>query len=131
MDGILLDALGGLLNAKIYTKKSGFSKELTFEKYANISISAGLFEEKPEEKKEHKKEISPEEEKKLNEQRQKELEFYSKLIKDKIEKEKLEYKRKLEIEMQEDKALEKELMKHQNCKEKITITIRYKKKVIQ
>ena len=32
--------------------------------------------------------------------------------------------------MQEDKALEKELMKHQNCKEKITITIGYIKKII-
>jgi hypothetical protein len=32
MDGILLDALGGLLNAKIYSKKTGISKELTFEK---------------------------------------------------------------------------------------------------
>ena len=32
--------------------------------------------------------------------------------------------------MQEDRALEKELMKHQNCKEKITITIGYIKKII-
>ena len=36
----------------------------------------------------------------------------------------------LENEIQEDKALEKELMKHQNCKEKITITIGYIKKII-
>ena len=98
MDEILLDALGGLLNAKIYSKKTLISKELTFEKYANISISAGLFEEKPEEKKE---------EELILEQQQKELESYKKLIKDEIEKEKLEYKRKLEIEIQQDKTLEK------------------------
>ena len=30
MDGILLDALGGLLNAKIYSKKTGISKKLTY-----------------------------------------------------------------------------------------------------
>ena len=113
MDGILLDALGGLLNAKIYSKKTGISKELTFEKYANISISAGLFEEKQDEKKEEKFSF---------EQQQKEQEYIKKLIKDKIEKEELKYKKTLEIEMQEDKALEKELMKHQNCKEKITFT---------
>ena len=121
MDGILLDTLGGLLNAKIYSKKTGISKELTFEKYANISISAGLFEEKQDEKKEEKFSF---------EQQQKEQEYIKKLIKDKIEKEELKYKKTLEIEMQEDKALEKELMKHQNCKEKITITIGYIKKII-
>ena len=55
MDGILWDVLGGLLNAKIYTKKTGISKELTFEKYVYILISAVLFEEKPGEKKEEKR----------------------------------------------------------------------------
>ena len=128
IDGILIDALGRLFNGKIYTKKSKTSKELTFEKYANISISAGLFKEKPEENKENKKELSPEEEEKIYEQ-QKQLESYQKLIKDRIEKEKLEYKKKFEIEMQEDKTLEKELMKHQNCKEKVSFTISYKKKI--
>jgi hypothetical protein len=83
MDGILLDALGGLLNAKIYSKKTGISKELTFEKYANISISAGLFEEKQDEKKEEKFSF---------EQQQKEQEYIKKLIKDKIEKDELKYK---------------------------------------
>lgn len=82
---------------------------------------------KSQERKKKKKEISLEEQKKIFKQQRKELEFYSKLIKDKIEKEKLVYKRKLEIEKKEDKALEKELMKHQNCREKITITIGYKK----
>ncbi len=83
MDGILLDALGGLLNAKIYSKKTGISKELTFEKYANISISAGLFVEKQDEKKEEKFSF---------EQQQKEQEYIKKLTKDKIEKEELKYK---------------------------------------
>ena len=129
IDGILLDALGGLLNGKIYTKKTKTSKELTFEKYANISISAGLFEEKQEENKENKKELSLEEELKIHEQQREELESYQKLIKDRIEKEKLEYKKKIEIETQEDKTLEKELMKHQNCKEKVSFTISYKKKI--
>ena len=53
-----------MLNAKIYTKKTGISKELTFEKYAYILISVVLFEEKLGEKKEEKKEISREEQKK-------------------------------------------------------------------
>ena len=44
-----------MLNAKIYTKKTGISKELTFEKYVYILISAVLFEEKPGEKKEEKR----------------------------------------------------------------------------
>ena len=83
MDGILLDTLGGLLNAKIYSKKTGISKELTFEKYANISISAGLFVEKQDEKKEEKFSF---------EQQQKEQEYIKKLIKDKIEKDELKYK---------------------------------------
>ena len=67
----LLDALGGLLNAKIYKEKSTFSKELTFEKYANISICAGQFEEKPEDEK--KIQLTQEEANKIFERQEAEL----------------------------------------------------------
>ena len=47
---ILLDALCGLFNAQVHKKKQGFSQALTFEKYANISLSAGKFQEENEKK---------------------------------------------------------------------------------
>ena len=43
----LLDALGGLFGGIVHKKKTNTSNELTFEKYANISIAAGQFEEEP------------------------------------------------------------------------------------
>ena len=43
----LLDALGGLFGAKVHQKKTNTSNELTFEKYANISLSAGQMKDEP------------------------------------------------------------------------------------
>ena len=43
----LIDALGGLFGGIIHKKQTKTSKELTFEKYANISLSAGQFKEEP------------------------------------------------------------------------------------
>lgn len=125
---ILLDALGGLLNAKIYRNKEGNSKELTFEKYSNISISAGIFEE---EKQQTKLEISPEEKNKIIEKENAYVNILSKSIKEKIKKEKLEYKNKLEIEEKEDKKLEKELSQHQNCIENLSVHITYIEKELK
>jgi len=42
VDDTLLDALEGLFGGKIYKHKTKFSKELSFEKYANKSLSAGI-----------------------------------------------------------------------------------------
>ena len=38
-NSILLDALGGLFNGKIYLNPTSTSKELNFDKYTNISLS--------------------------------------------------------------------------------------------
>ena len=43
----LLDALGGLLGGAVHKQKTSISKELTFDKYANFSFSAGQSEELP------------------------------------------------------------------------------------
>lgn len=43
----LLDALGGLFGAKVHKKKTDNSNELTFEKYSNISLSAGQLKDEP------------------------------------------------------------------------------------
>ena len=45
INDILLDALGGLFGAPVHTKKTGCSKELTFDKYANLSLSAQIQED--------------------------------------------------------------------------------------
>ena len=43
----LLDALGGLFGGIVHKKKTNTSNELTFEKYANISLSAGQLKDEP------------------------------------------------------------------------------------
>jgi len=40
INDILLDALGGLFDAPVHKKKTECWKELTFNKYANLSLSA-------------------------------------------------------------------------------------------
>ena len=42
---ILLDALGGLFRGIVHREKTITSKELTFQKYANLSLSAGQLED--------------------------------------------------------------------------------------
>ena len=44
--GLLYDALGAMLGRKVTNKKNPGSEELTFEKYANLSMSAGQIPEK-------------------------------------------------------------------------------------
>ena len=124
---ILLEALGGLFNAKVYRKKAKFSKELTFEKYANISLCAGLFEEKPVDKtiSENETNLSPEEEKKILEEQMALNDELSKNIQDIIIKDENEEKNKLKIEKIEEQFLEKELSKHKNCKQLISVEILY------
>ena len=41
----LIDALGGLFGVKVYKNSTAFSIPLNFEKYANISLSAGQLKE--------------------------------------------------------------------------------------
>ena len=48
----ILDALGGLLNAKVYKTKTFCSEELNFERYGNLYFSVGQIKEKEAEKKE-------------------------------------------------------------------------------
>ena len=124
-----MEALGGLFNAKVYRKKAKFSKELTFEKYANISLCAGLFEEKPVDKtiSENETNLSPEEEKKILEEQMALNDELSKNIQDIIIKDENEEKNKLKIEKIEEQFLEKELSKHKNCKQLISVDILYLK----
>ena len=42
---ILLDALGGLFKGIVHREKTITSKELTFQNYANLSLSAGQLKE--------------------------------------------------------------------------------------
>ena len=44
---VLLDALGGLFGGDIHKKKTGNSVLLSFDKYANLSLSAGQLKEEP------------------------------------------------------------------------------------
>ena len=43
----LVDALSALFKGKVHKKKTNISNELTFEKYANISLFAGQIEDEP------------------------------------------------------------------------------------
>ena len=97
---ILLDALSGLFGGVVHKNKTGFSNPLTFEKYANISLSAGQIKE---------------------EEKNNDIESFK--IYDnsfKIQKEK-------ELDDSESKRedlinpMEKELKEHKNCKMEIKI----------
>lgn len=121
---ILLDALGGLLNGQILKKKNNFSKELTFERYSNISLSAGLFEEKPIKEK-TKEELAKENEAYLRKLKLQEenMEKRYKDIETIIKNEKMEYEDKIVLEEKEDEILKKELLKHKNCEKTILVSI--------
>ena len=107
----LLDALGGLLNAKVFTNKTYLSKELNFERYANLSLSAGQIEDKEaEEEKENKKK-----ETQLLEIRYKDK--YDEILK----KEKKIKDNNLLEEQNRDIFLENELKNHNNCKIELII----------
>ena len=127
---ILLDALGGLLNGIVHKNPTFDSKELTFEKYASISLSAGQLEDKKQkiEKKEEKKERTKEEIQKQIEEEYLYLKKLQENVLQRIKKEKSEFNLKLEIEEKEDIILEKELQKHQNCKEKIIFYFPFRKR---
>ena len=42
---ILLDALGGLFGGIVHAKKTQTSKELIFDKYSDMSLGSGVFED--------------------------------------------------------------------------------------
>ena len=117
---ILLDALGGLLGGKVSKMKTQFSTELNFEKYANLSLSAGQIEEKEAQLQKEKDEKAIQ----LLENQYKEI--YKKIIE---KDEEIKASNLLE-EKNRDIVLENELKNHNNCKIELTIKNRYTKKTI-
>ena len=107
----LLDALGGLLNAKVYKTKTSCSEELNFERYANLSLSAGQIEEKEAQKKAEK------EKKEAQLLVIKYKDQYNEILK----KEKKIKDNNLLEEQNRDIFLENELKKHNNCKIELII----------
>ena len=108
---VLLDALGGLLGGKVSKMQTAFSTELNFEKYSNLSLSAGQIEEKEVQIK--------------NERLKHQTQLLEKQFKDTydaiLKKEEKERANKLLEEKNRDIFLENELKKHNNCKIKLTI----------
>ena len=112
---ILLDALGGLLGGKVSKMKTEFSTELNFEKYANLSLSAGQIEE--------------EEAQLEKEKEQKQIQLLESQYKEEYEKtskkdEEIKASNILD-EKNRDIVLENELKNHNNCKIELTIKNQY------
>lgn len=117
----LLDALGGLFNGNVSKIKTEFSRELNFEKYANLSLSAGQIEEKESENKKKK-----EQEKQtqlwgieLNKKYDEILKNDEKIIANNLLK-----------EQNRELFLDNELKMHNNCKIQLKIKDNYHKKII-
>ena len=112
----LLDALGNLFHARVYKKKTNFSAELNFDKYANLSLSAGQLEEK--------------EKIKIEKEKKKYFDQLEEKYNDILKKDEIRRLKKLSVEQQRDIFLENELNKHKNCKIELTIKDEYSNKSI-